>query len=110
MSAATRNASPTFTSATWRTKIGTPLSAPTTICSTSWGRSMRPSPRMTDHVPLPSTTLPPTLRLLFITASTTAEIGILKACKRFGSTSIWYWRTVPPMLATSATPGTELSW
>src|SRR5450755_3381381 len=27
-----------------------------------------------------------------------------------GSTSIWYWRTQPPMLATSATPDTEFSW
>jgi len=25
-------------------------------------------------------------------------------------TSIWYWRTKPPMLATSATPGTAASW
>ena len=71
--AAARKASPTFTSATWRTKMGTPLSAPTTICSMSAGPSIRPSPRTTDHVPLPSTTFPPTLRLLRMTASTTAE-------------------------------------
>ena len=64
---------------------------------------------MTDQVPLPSITLPPTLRLLRITASTTAEIGTRNARKRLGSTSIWYWRTTPPTLATSATPGTELS-
>ena len=32
---------------------------------------------MTDHVPLASTTFPPTLRLLRITASTTADSGIL---------------------------------
>ena len=27
-----------------------------------------------------------------------------------GSTSTWYWRNKPPMLATSATPGTEFNW
>ena len=29
---------------------------------------------------------------------------------RFGSRSIWYSRTKPPMEATSATPGTVFSW
>ena len=63
-----------------------------------------------DQVPLASMTLPPTFRLLRMTASTTADSGSLKARRRLGSTSIWYWRTSPPMLATSATPGTALSW
>jgi hypothetical protein len=58
-------------------KIGTPPSAPTTISSTSRMFSMRPRPRTTDQLPLASTTLPPTFRLLRRTASTTAESGIL---------------------------------
>ena len=36
--------------------------------------SISPRPRTTVHVPLASTTLPPTLRLLRMTASTTAEM------------------------------------
>src|SRR6266478_1516382 len=108
--AATRKASPTLTSATWRTKTGTPFSAPTTTCSRSLTLSISPRPLTTDHVPLASMTFPPTFRLLRKTASTTADRGSLKARRRFGSTSIWYWRTSPPMLATSATPGTALSW
>ena len=108
-SADTRKASPTLTSATCRMKIGTPFSAPITTCSRSPGLSTNPRPRITDQVPLPSITLPPTLRLLRMTASTTAERGILKPRSRLGSTSIWYWRTTPPTLATSATPGTAFS-
>jgi len=103
------NASPMWIAATWRTKIGMPFSAPMTICSISLRRSMSPSPRMTVQVPFASTTLPPTLRLLRITASTTAENEIRKARRRLGSTSTWYCRTTPPTLATSATPGTAFS-
>ena len=61
-------------------------------------------------VPLASTTLPPTLRLLRMTASTTAESGMRKARRRFGSTLTWYCRPYPPSEATSETPGTDFIW
>ncbi len=64
--------------------------------------------READKVPLAVATFHayPRTRM---TASTTAETGIRKARRRLGSTSIWYCRTTPPTLATSATPGTALS-
>ena len=37
-------------------------------------------------------------------------MGMLNAWSRLGSTWTWYWRTNPPSGATSATPGTDLSW
>ena len=51
----------------------------------------------------------PASLLLCRTASRIRAAGIPKARSRFGSTVIWYWRTNPPTLATSAMPGTALS-
>ena len=61
-------------------------------------------------MPFSSITFPPTFRLLEPTASITCD-SVTPACRSFaGLTSIWYCRTNPPMLATSATPGTLWSW
>ena len=52
---------------------------------------------------------PPTSLLLSWIAVRIAEIGSPYARSRFGSTVIWYWRTKPPTLATSETPGIAVS-
>ena len=43
-------------------------------------------------------------------ASTTRVAGIPNARSRSGFTSTWYCFSNPPRLATSATPGTAVSW
>ena len=48
--------------------------------------------------------------LLRRTASPMRPGGMPYARRRLGSTVIWYWRTKPPTLATSATPGTAFNW
>ena len=52
---------------------------------------------------------PPTSLLLSWMAERMAEMDRSYARSRFGSTVIWYWRTNPPTLATSETPGTAVS-
>ena len=56
-----------------------------------------------------STTEPPAAWFAFCSASTTAACVMPRARMRSGSSITWYWRTMPPMLATSATSGTVLS-
>src|SRR5574338_712807 len=56
-----------------------------------------------------STTSPPTSALDLRIASSTMPIGTPYARSLAGSTVTWYCLTNPPMLATSATPGTEAS-
>jgi len=56
-----------------------------------------------------STTMAPTSALALRMASMTRVIGTPYACSRAGSRSIWYCFSNPPMDATSATPGTEVS-
>lgn len=56
-----------------------------------------------------STTEPPEAWLAFCRASTTAACVMPSARMRSGSSTTWYCRTMPPMLATSATSGTVLS-
>jgi hypothetical protein len=51
-----------------------------------------------------STTRPPVSRLEARIASTTRDNGTPKLRSFTGSTTTLYWRTKPPMLATSATP------
>ncbi len=48
---------------------------------------------------------PPALRLLFFTASATWRMLSRYRSSALGSTWISYWRTRPPNVATSATPG-----
>ena len=48
-----------------------------------------------------SSTEPPVSWLALRTASMTLPCVMLKARSRSGSSTIWYWRTMPPMLATS---------
>ncbi len=57
-----------------------------------------------------SITRPPTSRLLAAITSETREIGMSNSRRRTGSTVTEYWRTKPPTLATSATPGAVVSW
>ena len=56
-----------------------------------------------------SSTEPPTSWLARWMASITFACGMLSARRRSGSSTIWYWRTMPPTLATSATLGTLFS-
>ena len=70
---------------------------------------IKPTPRNTNSAPFSSIVLPPTLRLLEATASITSP-SITPYCLSFrAETSTCHCRTKPPMLATSATPGTETS-
>ncbi len=52
-----------------------------------------------------SITEPPLSRLAFWIALTTRPCGMPYARRRSGSSTIWYWRTMPPIVATSATFG-----
>ncbi len=56
-----------------------------------------------------STTEPPAAVLAFCSASITVACVMPSARIRSGSSTTWYWRTMPPMLATSATSGTVFS-
>ena len=56
-----------------------------------------------------STTEPPASRLASRIAAITLASGRLYARSRAGSTTIWYCRTMPPTVATSATFGTDFS-
>ena len=67
-------------------------------------------PRTMNSMPFSSMTLPPTFKLLWRTVSMTICSVTFSARIRSDETSIWYCRTKPPTLATSATPGTALSW
>jgi len=70
----------------------------------------RPTPRTMYSAPFSSMVLPPMFWLLAATASMTSPI-ITPYCFSFrAETSTCHWRTKPPRLATSATPGTEASW
>ena len=104
------NAFPSLTSATWSRNTGTPRASLTTICFTSSTDAISPMPRTISQAPFDSRTLPPTLTLLSRTAETIALSGSAYWRRRSGSTSIWYCCTWPPTEATSATPGTALSW
>ena len=56
-----------------------------------------------------STTDPPEDWFAFCSASTTMPWVMPSVRIRSGSSTTWYWRTMPPMLATSATSGTVFS-
>ena len=56
-----------------------------------------------------STTEPPEAWLAFCSASITIAWVTPSARMRSGSSTTWYCRTMPPMLATSATSGTVFS-
>ena len=96
--------------ATALSKIGVPLaSTPTAICSRSSRDSIYPRPLTMNSVSPISTSLPPTSLLDLWIAFLTDWIDRLYARRRLGSISTWYCFTNPPMLATSDTPGTEVS-
>ena len=56
-----------------------------------------------------SSTEPPVSWFALRIALTTFSWVMLKARSFCGSTTTWYWRTMPPRDATSATLGTDLS-
>jgi hypothetical protein len=90
-------------------RSGVPLRGSRAMDSRSAALCTRPTPRTMYSAPFSSMVLPPTLRLLAETASMTSP-SITPYCFSFrAETSICHWRTKPPMLATSATPGTAAS-
>ena len=105
-----RGAGPSCTEATSATRIGVPFAvAPTATFSMSSIPPRYPRPRIMYSRPPISRTRAPMSMLWDPIASTTRVTGMSKARSRSGLTSTWYWRSKPPRLATSETPGTAVS-
>ena len=112
-----RSATPRRTSgavrtvATSRTRTGTPWSDERTTTSPMSSMPCRyPSPRIMYSRSASSRTMAPTSSLAPLRASMTWVTGIPKPRSFAGSTMTSYARSYPPTVATSLTPGTDVSW
>ena len=87
-------------------RSGTLLAAPSTMLSMSSVDWIRPEPRIGQRLPAGVEQRAASVSVVAGTASAIWRMQSLYWSRARGSTSIRYWRTRPPKMTTSATPGT----